>query len=78
MNKVFNKIILMIGFLLSMSTMALAQRPEAPSNETNFMDSFYASGKITVVVIGLASVLAILIFYLFRLERKLNNIEKEK
>jgi hypothetical protein len=77
MNKVFKKISLIVAIIFATSQVALAQAA-APDNEVNFIDSFYSSGKIMVVVAGLGTVLAILVIYLIRLERKLNKIEKEK
>ena len=75
MNKIFRKINLLIGLLVFASQSLFAQ---AKPNEENFIDGFYASGKIMVVIAGLGIVLAILILYLFRLEKKLNKIEKQK
>lgn len=76
--KLFKKTCLLLGLLIFASQMVLAQTPASPTNEANFIDGFYSSGKIMVVIAGLGLVLAILVFYLFRLERKLNKIEKEK
>lgn len=75
MMKVFKKLFLAMVLLLAASETVLAQ---TPVNEANFIDSFYSSGKIMVVIAGLGLVLAILVFYLVRLERKLNKIEKNK
>jgi uncharacterized membrane protein len=73
--KIFKQLLLVMGILLSTSQIASAQ---TTANETNLIDSFYSSGKIMVVIAGLGLVLAILVFYLVRLERKLNKIEKNK
>lgn len=43
----------------------------------NFIDGFYESGKIKVVIASVFIVLAILIFILVRLDRKLTKLEKE-
>jgi len=45
--------------------------------ETNLIDSFYASGKVYVVVAVLATVLIGIVIYLVMMERKLKRIEKE-
>lgn len=50
----------------------------AQSNEQNLVDSFYTSGKIKVVIASLGMVLAILIVYMIRLDRKIRKFEKEK
>jgi len=70
--KTFNTFILVFLFTL------LAGPIFAQGNEQNLTDSFYTSGKIYVVVTGLAMVLVILIGYLIRLERKIKKFEKEK
>lgn len=75
MMTVFRKLNLLIGFLFLASQAAFAQ---TQAKEENFIDGFYASGKIMVVIAGLGIVLAILTFYLIRLERKLNKIENKK
>ncbi len=62
--------------LLCSTLCASAQNAVEQTQQTNLMDSFYASGKIITVVISLAIVLSILIFYLIRLEKKLNKLEK--
>ncbi|HYG49965.1 MAG TPA: hypothetical protein VD905_03635 [Flavobacteriales bacterium] len=68
----FKAIFLIFGLLTGFAGTTFAQ-----ANETNLVDSFYASGKIKVVIAGLGIVLAILIFYLVRLDRKLGKLEKE-
>ena len=72
--KVFNKIIFFLGLFCGFTQVAFSQNP---SLETNLIDNFYWSGKILVVIAGLILVLGILIFYLIRLEKKLNKAEKK-
>jgi hypothetical protein len=68
----FKAIFLIFGLLT-----AFANTTFAASGENNLVDSFYESGKIKVVVAGLGIVLAVLIFYMVRLDRKLGKLEKE-
>ncbi|HLP11348.1 MAG TPA: hypothetical protein VK177_05390 [Flavobacteriales bacterium] len=66
-----------VFFLIFGLLTAFANTTFAASGENNLIDGFYGSGKIKVVIAGLAIVLAILIFYLVRLDRKLGKLEKE-
>lgn len=69
--KLFKQVLTLI-ILLSFTGTTFAQ-----TNESNFIDGFYESGKIKVVIAGLGVVFAILIFYLIRLDRKITKLEKE-
>ena len=60
----FTLLLLLIGF-------------PAMCQEANLVDSFYASGKVYVVVAVLATVLIGIVIYLVMMERKLKRIEKE-
>jgi hypothetical protein len=64
-------------FILSMSLIGRAQ-PSADSDKVDMADGLRANGKIYVVVIVVMTILAGLILYLIRLDRKIGRMEKGK
>jgi hypothetical protein len=61
---------ILLTFLVLASTQAHAQTGD-------LTDAFYSSGKIYVVTGSLLLILAGVIFYLVRLDRKIKRLEKE-
>lgn len=50
---------------------------QVTSTEVSMADGFRAEGKIYVLVAIILTILAGLIFYLFRIDRKISRLEKE-
>ncbi len=66
-------IFLVFAFLITLSSVAQNANVPAVSQENGFMRS---EGKIYVVMVVVITILAGLIFYIFRLDRKLRKLEK--
>lgn len=70
----YKKIFLIaITFLLTLSSIAQTANVSAPKEENGFMRS---EGKIYVVMVVVITILAGLIYYVSRLDRKLSKLEK--
>lgn len=69
------KIFALLTLLTLFAPSIFAQGNEA---NPNLIDSFYESGKIKVVIAGVGLVLAILLVYLVRLDRKIKKFEQNK
>lgn len=74
MNKVYSPLLLLSLWFLSL--VARAQDSTAVK-KVEMADRFRADGKIYVVVAVLLTILAGLILYVIRLDRKINRLEKE-
>lgn len=65
--------LLAVTFLITLSSMAQDTNIQASTNESGFMRS---EGKIYVVMVVVITILAGLILYISRLDRKLRRLEK--
>lgn len=61
------------AFLITLNTIAQTANTSTVNEETGFMRS---EGKIYVVMVVVITILAGLIFYILRLDRKLSKLEK--
>jgi bacteriorhodopsin len=75
MAKIKSLIVLLIGFVMPaiMHAQAVA---EVASQKVEMADGLRSSGKIYVVVAVLCFILAGIIFYLLRLEKKISRLEQ--
>ncbi len=70
MKNLFKNILLCIFSFFSLNSFAAV--------ETNFIESFYSSGKIYVVFAGVFLVLIMLLVVIIRMDLRLSKMEKEK
>ena len=75
--KNFKKIISLLVLLL-VSAIGFAQDKNPDSNRGGMADLLRSNGKIYVVVAVVLIILIGLILYVFRLDRKISKLEKEK
>jgi CcmD family protein len=66
----------MKGFLLLLVSITLSFTASAQASDIEMADQFRADGKIYVVIAVVSVVLIGLFAYLFRLERKVTELEK--
>lgn len=68
---------LLLAFCCWLSTLPARAQTDTTAKKVEMADGFRANGKIYVVIAVLLIILAGLIFYVVRLDRKINKLEKD-
>lgn len=74
MRMLFNKRVMILLTMLLFQLATFAQTTDAP---VEMADSLYQSGKIYVVVTGIATIFIGIIIYLVLLDKKISKLEKK-
>ncbi|HEY8398570.1 MAG TPA: hypothetical protein VIK80_11570 [Flavihumibacter sp.] len=67
----------LVAFFLLIAAPLLAQTPMGADDAVQMADGLYANGKIYVVVAVILTIVAGLVLYMIRLDRKITRLEKE-